>query len=157
MKMIAVLEVRTSLVDSERMKMAVRRPAPSSLEMESIFSPAAFMTEEIRGRRFTNNRGETVCIGMSKQAEEAIGLPFEVFEKLTVSNKNLREDLIDARADISASENRHARTIELWRDDVDRYQSMRNRIARLSFKDRVKVFFTILFGTLVLQDIVGIK
>jgi len=47
--------------------------------------PPEITTEMIRGRRFVNHQGEEVCIGMSKQVQEAIGLPFEVYDNMQSS------------------------------------------------------------------------
>ena len=39
--------------------------------------------EMIRGRTFINERGERLCIGMSKQVQDSIGLPFRAFENMS--------------------------------------------------------------------------
>lgn len=38
--------------------------------------------EQITGRRFQNGVGKAICIGMSKQVQVAIGLPFEAFDNM---------------------------------------------------------------------------
>lgn len=38
--------------------------------------------EEITGQRFTNANGQKICIGMSEQVQEAIGLPMSIFAKM---------------------------------------------------------------------------
>ena len=38
-------------------------------------------TEEIKGRQFVNERGETVVIGWNKDTQDVLGLPFRVFEE----------------------------------------------------------------------------
>ncbi len=48
--------------------------------MSTDYIPPEITTEMVRGRRFVNIRGEEVCIGMSKQVQQAIGLPFEVYD-----------------------------------------------------------------------------
>jgi len=59
-------------------------------------------TEMIKGRRFVNAKGKQICIGMSKEVQELIGLPFEVFENLQKDieneralNKSLNESLLE--------------------------------------------------------------
>ncbi len=47
------------------------------------------LEELITGKIFVNCRGEEVCIGMSKQVQDLIGLPFEVMDKLLVENAKL--------------------------------------------------------------------
>jgi hypothetical protein len=60
-------------------------------------------TEDILGRRFVNQRGETVVMGCSKKVEETIGLAFEVFDS-TVCAKD--RELHTARDEICRLENR---------------------------------------------------
>ena len=45
--------------------------------------------EHIKGRVFINNRHEEICIGMSKQVQDLIGLPFYVYEKMSRENESL--------------------------------------------------------------------
>jgi hypothetical protein len=62
-------------------------------------------TEYILGRRFVNQRGETVVMGCSKRVQETIGLVFEVFENQKRDN-NVR--LHQARSDSIAFAGRAA-------------------------------------------------
>lgn len=144
MKMTVVTQVVTQLYESELASIVI----PDLVGNSPVHH--GYHKEEIRGRRFINERGEEVCIGFSKQAEEAIGMPFEVIENQESEIEHLRGLVHDSEF--------LSMCLARQRDDAlsDRAQ-VKNRIARLSFKDRVKVFFTILFGTQVLQDIVGIK
>ncbi len=47
--------------------------------------------EMIKGRVFRNSLGRKVCIGMRKEVQDALGLPFEAFDGLRdqVEQKNL--------------------------------------------------------------------
>ena len=47
-------------------------------------------TEMIKGRRFVNIKGKEICIGMSEEVQELIGLPFEVFENLQSDIENVQ-------------------------------------------------------------------
>ena len=47
-------------------------------------------TEMIYGERFVNVHGEEFCIGMSKQVQEAIGLPMKIYNKMFSEMEILR-------------------------------------------------------------------
>lgn len=51
-------------------------------DYESSPMTADLTYEMVRGRVFRNANGQEVCIGMSKQVQDAIGLPFAVFENM---------------------------------------------------------------------------
>jgi hypothetical protein len=50
-------------------------------------------TEYIVGRRFTNTRGEIITIGVSREVQDLIGLPFHVYEEQEASILCLKTDL----------------------------------------------------------------
>jgi len=52
-------------------------------------------SEMIEGEIFTNKRGERFCIGMSKDVQNAIGLPFECFKNLTQQNNRMQQVISD--------------------------------------------------------------
>ena len=62
---------------------------------------AKFITETVRGRRFRNIDGKEVCIGMTKQVQDAVGLPFEAFENMEKEISNLYEEVGNLRLAIS--------------------------------------------------------
>ncbi len=43
------------------------------------------------GRRFTNQNGEEVLLGISKKAQDILGLPFEQFERMSKKISELEE------------------------------------------------------------------
>lgn len=45
--------------------------------------------EHVNGKIFINNRHEEICIGMSKQVQDLIGLPFEVYDNMNKEIKSL--------------------------------------------------------------------
>ena len=47
-----------------------------------IAAKIAYELEPIRGMKFAKLNGDVVVVGMSKQAQEAIGLPLEAFDTL---------------------------------------------------------------------------
>jgi hypothetical protein len=47
-----------------------------------VSTDVAILNEAIKGRRFTNQEGKTICIGMTKEVQNLIGLPFEAFDNL---------------------------------------------------------------------------
>jgi len=49
---------------------------------ESVGAMVSVTTEMIHGRVFTNKRGEHVCIGLTKEVQDALGLPFDKFDDL---------------------------------------------------------------------------
>lgn len=51
------------------------------------------LKEMVKGRRFVNSRKETICIGLEKEVEELIGLPFEVFEKMRDEIETLENNI----------------------------------------------------------------
>lgn len=68
--------------------------------------PIRIATEVIRGQRFRNSRGVIICIGMSQQVREAIGLPFEVYE-------NLQHNLDYEKAQLRQSRNQLKRVKDM--------------------------------------------
>lgn len=59
--------------------------------------------ERIQGWRFTNSHGDEVYIGMSKEAQLAIGLPFEAFENLQKELRDTRESLRAHRSAVNTA------------------------------------------------------
>lgn len=87
--------------------------------------------EEIRGEKFVNNNGEIICIGMSKQVQEAIGLPMEVFRKLSEHNSHLFE-----------RNTRLSRENEKISVDYDALLSVNKAIFSAGFFKRLQFLFT---------------
>ena len=49
------------------------------------------LVEQVSGKKFINARGQEFCIGMTKQVQEAIGLPFKVYDNLQKEVNALRK------------------------------------------------------------------
>jgi len=60
-----------------------------SKEMEEIKE----LSEIVYGKRFYNKYNQIVCIGMTKEVQDAIGLPMETFQFLTNFNRDLQTHL----------------------------------------------------------------
>ena len=61
-------------LDDSRFRRSVYLANPDARENIEI------KTEMVKGKIFVNRNGKKFCIGMSEQVQNAIGLPFEVFE-----------------------------------------------------------------------------
>jgi hypothetical protein len=83
-----------------------------------------FAIEAVKGRGFYNVSGEKVLIGMSEQAQIALGLPFEVFQNQDTMIKQLIKESSGAK-----------NIIDRLRYDLGDYMNMK-------FIDRLKFLFT---------------
>ena len=88
--MIVIESIKTMEVDRDEWEIyhygpTMNRVPCNSECMESVTS------EMIRGRTFVNAHGRRVCIGMSKQVQDAIGLPARAFENMSehIENSNI--------------------------------------------------------------------
>lgn len=79
--------------------------------------------EVVHGRRFINADGEEFCIGMSKKAETALGLPFEVIE--------------NQQNEINVQRTRIAQLRGYYADTLEKLEEFRT----MSFWSRVKFLF----------------
>ena len=61
--------------------------------------------EMIHGQTFSNSRGERICIGMSSAAQEAIGLPFEIFESMNNMAARLQKENLFLRHMLAENRN----------------------------------------------------
>jgi hypothetical protein len=66
--------------------------------------PLEVAYELVTGRRFVNSRGEEICIGMAKDVQHILGLPFDAFERMDYDLKvaqgirmRLRQELDDIK------------------------------------------------------------
>jgi len=60
------------------------------MDAKYLDSPIEYDVEHVNGERFINARGETVCIGMTKHVQDAVGLPFEAFSNMNKELDSLR-------------------------------------------------------------------
>ena len=89
--MLVVKDIDVIQIDRDSIQLA-SMPGIDGYSPSYLDPPITF--ETIRGRVFRNSRGERICIGMSNVAQQAIGLPFDVFESMNrqmfeLHNENL--------------------------------------------------------------------
>lgn len=58
-----------------------KNPEIQMLDTDYFEKPTSHKTEEIQGEFFRNNEGKGICIGWSKDVQDALGLPFKCFER----------------------------------------------------------------------------
>lgn len=90
--MICVVEVRTVLMDDHAV--TIMLPMRSMRIRDNTGGDTTVSSETVRGERFTNVAGDTVCIGMSRQAQKALGLPFKAFEHAKKVDLQQREEIL---------------------------------------------------------------
>jgi hypothetical protein len=77
----------------------IGNPHISYYEKDHLEKEYKSTVELIKGERFINTRGETVCIGMTKKVQDTIGLSFQALNNLTKFNRELQRDLNNTIAD----------------------------------------------------------
>ena len=97
--MLLVESVKVRLVRGDQTSIVTQRP------IVGVFDPSAVMeetvkTEVVYGRRFVDASGEEFCIGLTKEVEDTLKLPFDVYE-------NMERRLYFAHNDLVRSNNRH--------------------------------------------------
>ena len=91
--MICVKSIELVEVDRDRVELAIYPPPSVRFHAGEIppLRDICITREMIEGRVFRNSFGREICIGMRKEVQDALGLPFEAFEGLRsqVEQKNL--------------------------------------------------------------------
>lgn len=82
--MIVIKEIKVVNVDRNIAEFAIADHKPFVwLEKPGLIPESIEVTREmVRGRIFVNTRGQRLCIGMTREVQEAIGLPFEIFDSM---------------------------------------------------------------------------
>jgi len=81
--MIVITKIEYKTIDNYQDRIEKFRFQNPKLDINPLEHPEMKIhTEIIKGRRFVNIKGKEICIGMSEEVQELIGLPFEVFENL---------------------------------------------------------------------------
>ncbi len=119
-----VVEIKVIDVDYDMVRIA-HHPQSDFAEIVDSNPPeyTKVKQEVIEGRRFVNIRGQEFCVGMSKQVQEAIGLPFEVYQ-------TQREEIVQLRDSLSIESSQQKTILK----QLIAYQ-------RMSFWARVKFLF----------------
>lgn len=126
MTMICISEIKVVKADRDFLYLSKIDNVPPFAEV--IGSPlheyAEVKTEMVTGKVFVNNNGERICIGMTKQVQDLIGLPFSAFDNMA---KRIDEDNATIRnLNVSVSQ---------YKSEIDKYKTAR-------FIDRLKYLFT---------------
>lgn len=109
-KSIEVVEVNTDVF-------FVRRPRGIDKYPTSAGGMVALRDEQVvdmvKGRRFINQNGNEFCIGMTRQAQTALGVPFEAIdtmklalEEAAAQLRTSRKDAEQQRAKVAVLENK---------------------------------------------------
>ena len=82
--MICITEIKT--VDVDRNFIQITRmeniPAVAPIVGSDQEDYAEVKIEMVHGREFINQNGQRVCIGMTQQVQDLIGLPFDAFNNM---------------------------------------------------------------------------
>lgn len=120
-EMILIEDINVKVVPEDIVQIYREKQAAQPHFDDTLDKEIETTIELIRGKHFINNREQVVCIGMSKQVQDAIGLPFEAFdslqETLEISNKN-------------------------YSDKVTELSKLQNSINDAPFLSRLKYLFT---------------
>jgi hypothetical protein len=100
--MLVVKNIDVIQVDRDSIQLA-SMPGINVHSYDYLDPPITF--EMIHGRTFSNSRGERICIGISNDAQTAIGLPFEVFESMNNEIAYLKKENIFLRHLLANSKN----------------------------------------------------
>ena len=117
-KSIEVIEVPGDILDYYPQRQMV-----AAFDAKSC-RPYEKMLKRVEGRRFVNARGEEFCIGWAEEVEEAVGLPFEIFENMS---KDLEEFRMESINQVG---------------QINRYQKYISELGRAGFFKRLKNLFT---------------
>ncbi|MFH1777587.1 MAG: hypothetical protein ABH952_08545 [Candidatus Omnitrophota bacterium] len=111
--MIIVQEIKVANVDKNVVELAHYPPMNFSIYPGPKTEPIEITYEMIHGRTFVNANGEEFCIGLSEQAQTAIGLPFEAFENMSNEIEKLQIHIGDLR-----------KKYNIARDKINQYETM---------------------------------
>jgi hypothetical protein len=126
--MLVVTNIEVKIVPEDIVQVVLQDPLTSYKDPLEVQKEISTTIEQIKGKRFINNQGQTVCIGMSKQVQEAIGLPFEALDNLQKECKFLR----DIRNKLENDMN----TIH------SNFTTFQQKVNNASFSNRLKYLFT---------------
>lgn len=123
--MIVITEIKTREVNRNAWERA-KFNCDAYFEASSgdVAETVRFTNEVVLGKDFKNAHGKTVCIGMTKEVQEAIGLPFEAFEELQKLIEEFRQ------------------YNQLLFDRIERTEKRLKEYSSLSFLGRLKYLFT---------------
>ena len=113
-EMTLVREVKIERVPRDTVKIIKCGRIPITLrDGPGVFAPAAAETEDVVGERFITTNGKMVCIGLTQEVRDAIGLPCGIFQRQTNEIADLSHQLSELQAR-RASEQTKLRKLSLW-------------------------------------------
>ena len=74
-------------------------------EQQSPIPRPTIRDEVIRGEIYINNRGEEVCIGVSKEVQDILGFPLRKFDSMRSEIKRLENHYAKLRTNYDKAEN----------------------------------------------------
>lgn len=140
MKVIKSIEV----LEVDRQEVAVRSWDPnqpmvevkSNLEELPYMEEARVIEELVQGRIFVNESGDRVCIGMTGEVQDVLGLPFGAYENMASTidrlNKQIQDDdvrfeQLQTIFDSIQNSSVRARFVFLFKGIVDTFKKYLNR------------------------------
>lgn len=118
--MLCVTDITVVETQRDRIRLAHQRhftPSARVVGSDPVqYSPVE--EEMVHGKMFVNHFGKRVCIGMTRQVQEAIGLPLEVFQKqrdLIASDRATIADLQHETEDLRRAAQQAQRDLDAFR------------------------------------------
>jgi len=125
--MLVVESIKTCTVDRDRWTIRNFKEMSAAIPIYELPTEVKVICEMIEGKKFINANGNLVCIGLSKQVQDAIGLPMEVFETQQEELSSLSQRL----------SNSHSR-VQVLQEDSDILYDQLQRYKKLTFWKRLK-------------------
>lgn len=150
--MIAVTKVETVKIKSDQYyKIAHFNPVrlvPFDPIRDSTVDVNEYVTTEtVQGEQFINGKGESVFIGWAKQVQDALGLPFRVFNRMQENIKILscenaaQHQIIVCLNDENQYLSCENKRLEVEKESLKKENTDQKENIRRSLKERVKQAF----------------
>lgn len=92
--------------------------------MDMLAEDSTHEIEFIQGRRFVDERGNILVIGMTSEVQKTLGVPFDAIENMMASLERYRIEEVYLKS------------------NINRYQSCISKLGRTGFWKRLKFLFT---------------
>jgi len=90
--MILIRKIQAIKVDKDSKQ--IKDMANRYIFDQKLYEDIFLTPDMVKGRVFKNADGEEICISMNNDAQKAVGLPFETFDKMSTTIDD-NEDTID--------------------------------------------------------------
>lgn len=129
--MICIKSIQTVEVDEDQLGL-IFFPPRTALKPEDMFKAEEqeVTKEMVIGRKFINIEGKSLCIGIAKEVQKALGLPFEAFEDMNILIERQQNTIYSM-----GTKQREAIT------KINKYQKIISKLGRANFWDRLKYLF----------------